>query len=329
MKCLVTSARPYDRAFLEKANDNRHELFFVESRLDRSTVSLARGFPAVCPFVDDRLDAECVRVLFEGGTRILALRSTGYNNVDLDAARSSGMTVMRVREYSPFAVAEFALGLMLVLNRHIHRAYNRVREGNFLLDGFLGFDMHGRTAGIVGTGKIGTALARILSGMGCRILGFDARPSPACLSLGMEYRPLGSLLAESDIVSLHLPLQPETRHIIDREALDRMKPTAMLVNTSRGGLIDSAALVDALKARKIGAVGLDVYEEEAGLYFRDHGEENIDDDVFARLLTFSNVVVTGHQAYFTRDAMEEIARTTLSNLDDFEASRKNDNTVCP
>ncbi len=329
MKCLVTSARPYDREFLEKANENRHELCFVDSRLDRSTLSLARGYPAVCPFVDDRLDEECVDALFEGGTRLLALRSTGYNHVDLATARKRGMTVMRVREYSPFSVAEFALGLMLVLNRHLHRAYNRVREGNFLLDGLLGFDMHGRTAGIVGTGKIGTALARILSGMGCRILGFDTSPNPSCLSLGVEYRPLESLLRESDIVSLHLPLIPETRHVIGRKALGWMKPTAMLVNTSRGGLIDTPALVDALKAKKIGAVGLDVYEEEEGLYFRDHGEEHIDDDTFARLLTFSNVVVTGHQAYFTREALEGIAGATLSNLDDFEASRKNENTVCP
>lgn len=329
MKCFVSSARSYDREFLENANKGRHELVYVETALNRNTAILARGFEAVCPFVDDCLDEPCLEALEKGGTRLLVLRSTGFNHVDIESARRFNLTVMRVREYSPYAVAEFALALMLVLNRHIHKAYNRVREGNFLLDGLLGFDMHGRTVGIVGTGKIGTALAGILAGMGCRLLGFDLVPSAACLGLGLEYKALPVLLSKSDIVSLHLPLTPQTRQIINAGTLALMKPHAMLINTGRGLLVDTAALIDALKSLHIGAVGLDVYEEEENLYFRDRSDEIIDDDTFARLLTFPNVIVTGHQGFFTREALEMIALTTLSNLDDFISRRKNDNMVCP
>lgn len=217
--------------------------------------------------------------------------------MDLDAARRLNIMVMRVRDYSPYAVAEFALALMLCLNRHLHKAFIRVREGNFLLDGLLGFDMHGRTVGVVGTGKIGTALARILAGMGCRLLGFDIVPNASCLGLGMGYKSLPDLLSESDIVSLHLPLTPQTRHNINAVTLALMKPHAMLINTGRGLLVDTAALINALKSRHLGAVGLDVYEEEESLYFRDHVDGIIDDDTFARLLTFSNVIVTGHDGF--------------------------------
>jgi D-lactate dehydrogenase len=234
---------------------------------------------------------------------------------------------MRVRDYSPYAVAEYAVGLMLTLNRHLHKAYNRVRDGNFLLDGLLGFDMQGKTVGIVGTGKIGLALARILHGMGCHLLGYDPVVNPACQELGLVYVPLEELLAKSQIVSLHVPLLPETRHMINGESIALMPEGAMLINTSRGPLIDTSALIAALKSRHLGAVGLDVYEEEAELYFKDHCDDIICDDSFERLLTFPNVIVTGHQAFFTREALTVIARTTIQNLDDYSDGKDNQNCV--
>ncbi|MBU2783721.1 2-hydroxyacid dehydrogenase, partial [Acidithiobacillus caldus] len=309
------------------ANHGRHELVYTDSALNIRTAAMAQGFPAICPFVDDTLDAEVLRIVAKHGTRLLVLRSTGFNHVHLATARELGITVMRVREYSPYAIAEFALALMLTLNRQLHRAYNRVREGNFLLDGLLGFDMHGKTVGLVGTGKIGTALARILHGMGCNLLGYDAQPSSACQELGVRYTTLEELLGQSHIVSLHLPLFPETQHLIDSERLAQMRPGAMLINTSRGGLIDTKALIDALKGRHVGAVGLDVYEEEADIYFRDHCDDIVCDDTFERLLTFPNVIVTGHQAFFTREAMETIAETTIKNLTDYCEGRGNENLV--
>jgi D-lactate dehydrogenase len=327
MRCLVTSARPYDREFLDAANAGRHELVFADVRLTARTTGIAEGFPALCPFVDDQLDAEVLKSLARGGTKLLVLRSTGYNHVHIPTAEELGIAVMRVRGYSPYAVAEFALTLMLCLNRHVHRAYNRVRHGNLLLDGLLGFDMYGKTVGIVGTGKIGTALARILHGMGCSILGYDVAHDPECDALGVRYTSLDELLALSQIISLHLPLLPETRHIINAWRLAQIRPGALLVNTSRGALIDTSALICALKKRHLGGVGLDVYEEEADLYFRDHSEDIIDDDVFERLLTFPNVIVTGHQAFFTQEALQTIALTTIQNLTDYSEGRSNANEV--
>ncbi len=327
MRCLVTSARPYDREFLEAANQGRHELVFTESPLQARTAFMAQDFRAVCPFVDDRLDEATLQTLARLGTRLVVLRSTGYNHVDIRAAERLGIEVMRVREYSPYAVAEFALALLLSLNRKVHRAYNRVREGNLLLDGLLGFDMHGKTVGIVGTGKIGTALARILQGMGCQLLGYDVVQNPQCKALGLDYVPLEELLQKSQIVSLHLPLFPETQHLINAERLALLQPGAILINTSRGGLIDTTALIAALKSRHLGAVGLDVYEEEADLYFRDHCDDVICDDTFERLLTFPNVIVTGHQAFFTREALQTIAATTIQNLSDYSEGRANGNEV--
>jgi D-lactate dehydrogenase len=247
--------------------------------------------------------------------------------VDLQAADTVELTVMRVARYSPYAVAEFAVGLMLALNRKIHRAYNRVREGNFLLDGLMGFDMHDKAVGIVGTGKIGTVLARIMSGFGCRVLGYDVRRNPECERVGMQYYKLADLLSQSDIVSLHLPLTPQTHHLIDAQALRQIKTGAMLINTSRGKLIDTEALIESLKSGQLAAVGLDVYEEEENLYFRDLSDEVIPDDVFARLLTFPNVLVTGHQAFFTREAVVSIAETTMQNISDFAAGKCNANTL--
>lgn len=327
MRVLVFSARAYDREFLGAATQGAHELHFTDAGLKAETASLAVGFPAVCGFVNDRFDASVLQALAAGGTRLVLLRSTGFNHVDLAAAVALGITVMRVSRYSPHAVAEFAVTLMLALNRKIHRAYNRVRDDNFLLDGLLGFDLHGKTLGIVGTGRIGATLAKIGAGFGCRLLGADLVENPACIAAGLAYAPLAKLLAESDIVSLHLPLTPETRHLIDAEKITQMKKGAMLINTSRGAVIDTKALIAALKRGHLGAVGLDVYEEEEHLFFQDLSEKPLTDDVFARLLTFPNVIVTGHQGFFTREALRDIANATAINLDDFAAGRANENVL--
>jgi D-lactate dehydrogenase len=325
MKTAVFSTKPYDRAFLDAANGQyRHELVYLQPRLTGETAALAAGFDAVCAFVQDQLDAAVLEKLAAGGTRVVALRCAGFNNVDLAAAARLGQTVVRVPAYS---VAEHTVGLMLALNRKLHRAYNRIREGNFALEGLLGFDFHGRTVGIVGTGKIGATLARILHGFGCRLLAHDAWQNPDCLALGVGYVPLEQLLSESDVVSLHCPLTPQTHHLIDAAAIERMKPGAMLINTSRGAVLDTRAVIRGLKSRRIGALGLDVYEEEEGIFFEDLSARGIDDDVLARLLTFPNVLITGHQAFFTSDALVAIARTTLANLADVEAGRPCANEV--
>lgn len=320
MRVAVFSTRPYDRHFLERANAvaGRHQLEFHEACLNVASASAADGALAVCAFVNDHLDAAVLQRLHAGGVRLLALRSAGFNHVDLEAAAGLGMVVGRVPEYSPYAVAEHTVALLLALNRHLHRAYARVREGNFALEGLLGFDLHGRTIGVVGTGKIGECVARIMAGFGCQLLGFDPQPNPACVALGMRYVDLPEMLASSDVITLHCPLTPQTRHLIDADALARMKPGAMLLNTSRGAVVDTPAVIAALKAGTLGSLGLDVYEEEADLFFRDLSGEVLRDDVFARLLTFPNVLITGHQAFFTEEALTAIAETTLANIDAFE-----------
>jgi D-lactate dehydrogenase len=249
---------------------------------------------------------------------MIALRSAGFNHVDLGAAASAGIAVARVPAYSPHAVAEHTVALILRLNRKMHRAFNRVREGNFALDGLLGFDLHGKTVGIVGTGKIGEIVARILNGFGCRLLAFDPDPNPACVALGVEYVALDDLFANSDVITLQCPLTPQTHHMVDRDAIARMKPGVMLINTSRGAVVDTSALIAGLKQGRVGSVGLDVYEEEADLFFEDLSNTFIEDDVFARLLTFPNVLITGHQAFFTHEALSAIAETTIANLSAFE-----------
>lgn len=311
------------------ANQSRHELLFTSSSLDNHSVELARGFPAVCLFVNDEASADVLERLAEGGTRMLAQRSTGYNNIDLAAAERLGITVMRVSYYSPYAVAEHAVALLQSVNRRIHRAYNRVRDNNFLLDGLVGRDLHGKTVGVFGTGKIGTVFATIMKGFGCRLLGYDIHENPECLELGMRYVSPDELVRESDIISLHLPLLPETFHIINTHMLAMMKPDAILINTSRGKLIETDALIGALKDGRIGGVGLDVYEEEEGLFFRDFSQRIMLDDLFARLISFPNVVVTAHQAFLTREALQTIAETTIKNLNDFEDGRENDNILRP
>ena len=270
MRVSVFSTKPHDRHFLSDANhEGRHALTFLEPRLDAATAVAAQGADAVCAFVNDCLDAGVIRTLAGHGVKLVALRCAGFNNVDLAAAQRAGIAVGRVPEYSPYAVAEHTAALVLALNRRIHRAYARVREGNFALEGLMGFDLHGRTVGIVGTGKIGECFARIMAGFGCRLLAHDPHPNPACVQLGVRYVGLPELLASSDEVSLHCPLTPATHHLIDAAALASMKQGAMLLNTSRGGVIDTRAVIGALKSGRLGSLGLDVYEEEADLFFRD------------------------------------------------------------
>lgn len=318
MKIAIFSTKPYDRHFLDAANaTHQHDLTYYEPHLTPSTVALAAGYDAVCVFVNDRLDAEVLQKLAQNGTRLIALRCAGFNNVDLEAAGEAGLAVVRVPAYSPYAVAEHTVALLLSANRKIHKAYARVREGNFALDGLMGTDLYGQTVGIVGTGKIGAVVASIMHGFGCRLLAHDLAANPACEALGVQYVSLPKLFAASDIITLHCPLTPQTHHLIDAEALAQMKDGIMLVNTSRGGLVDTRAVIEALKSSKIGCLAIDVYEEEADLFFRDLSAKVIQDDVFARLLTFPNVVITGHQAFFTDNALTNIAETTIANITEF------------
>jgi len=319
MHVTVFSTKPYDRRFLDAANlTSGHRLSFLEARLSAATSGLANGAGAVCAFVNDEVNADVLANLASMGVRLVALRAAGFNNVDLEAARREGITVARVPAYSPHAVAEHTIALILSLNRKTHRAYNRVREGNFALDGLLGFDLAGKTAGVVGTGKIGEVVCRILTGFGCTVLAHDPQPNAACEQMGVRYVPLDEVLSRSDIVSLHCPLTPATHHLIDAQALERVKRGVMLINTSRGAVIDTRAVLRGLKDGTIGHLGLDVYEEEADLFFEDLSQRFIDDDVFARLLTFPNVLITGHQAFFTEEALGNIAETTIDNITSFE-----------
>ncbi|BCA63983.1 2-hydroxyacid dehydrogenase [Sphingomonas sp. HMP9] len=306
--------------FLVPAAGAKHTLNFVEARLTQDTAILAKGSNAVCVFVNDQVDEAVLQVFKDLGIEIVALRSAGFNNVDLAAAKRLGIAVARVPAYSPEAVSEHAVALILALDRNIHRAYARVREGNFALDGLLGFNLHGRTVGIVGTGRVGVGVARIMLGFGCKVIAYDVVPNTACAALGVAYTTLDTLLAQADIVSLHCPLTDATKHLIDAAAIARMKHGAMLINTSRGAMIDTSAVIQGLKSGAIGHLGLDVYEEEEDLFFEDMSSEVIQDDAFERLLMFSNVLVTGHQGFFTHEALSAIAATTMENLSSFETT---------
>jgi D-lactate dehydrogenase len=314
----VFSTKPYDRDGFDAANQrlaSPHDLAYLDARLEPSTAELASGADAVCVFVNDDLSAPVLEALSAGGVRMVALRCAGFNNVDLEVATRLGLTVVHVPAYSPNAVAEHTLALILSLNRRIHRAYNRVRDGNFALDGLVGVDLAGKTAGVVGTGRIGAIVAGLLWHLRCRVLAVDPFRDEHLLELGVEYVGLDRLLAESDIVTLNCPLTPDTHHLIDAGAIGAMRRGAMLVNTGRGALIDTQAAVAGLKSGQIGSLALDVYEEEAELFFEDRSEQIIDDDVFSRLLTFPNVLITAHQAFLTREALAAIAETTLSNVE--------------
>jgi D-lactate dehydrogenase len=319
MKVAAFSIKPYDSRSLSAASAGLPiEWRWFESHLDENTASLAEGADAVNCFVNDSLDAVTLGRLSELGVRLVTLRCAGFNNVDVAAAERLSLPVVRVPEYSPHAVAEHTIGLMLMLDRRLHRAYNRVRDGNFSLDGLLGFDLHGRTVGVVGTGRIGRCVATILLGFGCRVLAHDPRPAEQLVAAGVSYVPLDELFGGSDIVTLHCPLTPASHHLIDARAIGRMKRGVMLVNTSRGGLVDTRAVIAALKSGHIAHLGLDVYEEEADLFFDDRSGSIIHDDTFSRLLTFPNVVITAHQAFFTQDALDAIAAQTVRNLLHFQ-----------
>jgi len=315
MQALLFSSQHYDQdSFSSAPGATQLALHFQGARLTEDTAALAEGYEVVCAFINDDLSAPVLTRLKAGGTRLIALRSAGYNHVDLDAAKRLGLTVVRVPAYSPHAVAEHAVALILALNRRLHRAYNRTREGDFSLHGLTGFDLHGKTVGVVGTGQIGLAFARIMAGFGCQLLAYDPYPNPEVEALGARYLDLPELLRESRIISLHCPLTPQTRHLINPQSLASLQPGAMLINTGRGALVDTPALIDALKSGQLGYLGLDVYEEEAQIFFEDRSDLPLQDDVLARLLTFPNVIVTAHQAFLTREALAAIAATTLENI---------------
>lgn len=316
MKIAFFDTHTYDRRSFENCSKEfPHEFKFINVRLNEDTVALAKGADCVCAFVNDRLSPEVINKLAEFKVKIIALRSAGFNHVNLEAAKKHNIRVIRVPEYSPFAVAEHAVALILTLNRKVHKAYNRVREGNFSLEGLEGFDLHGKTIGVIGTGKIGQKFINIMNGFGCKVLAYDLQKKPG---LQCEYTTFENVLSNSDIISLHLPLNKETFHLIDEKAFTLMKKGAMLINTSRGGLVDTKALIKSLKSCHLGSAGLDVYEEEEKFFFQDHSFEVLTDDVLTRLMTFPNVILTSHQAFLTQEALRNIAETTLENLTRFE-----------
>jgi D-lactate dehydrogenase len=328
MKVAIFSTKKYDREFLQTANQNyNYELQFFEPRLEEKTALLAAGFDVVCAFVNDRIDRATLKILADNNIKLIALRCAGFNNIDLSAAQELNLTIARVPAYSPYAVAEHTIALILTLNRQIHRAYNRTREGNFSLDGLLGFDLYGRTVGIIGTGKIGRIVSQILQGFGCKILAYDKYPNAELQEKGVEYVSLEQLVNNADIITLHCPLTPETERLINARLIAQMKRGTMLINTSRGGLIDTKAVIDGLKSHQIGYLALDVYEGEANLFFEDRSNDIIQDDIFERLLTFPNVIITGHQAFFTQNALQNIATTTLTNIHDFQQGHLTVNRV--
>lgn len=329
MKVAVFSTKKYDRQSLEAANSSHnHELIFLEAQLNSRTAILAEGIPVVCPFVHDEVNAETLKILASNGMQLLALRSAGFNNVDLKAAAELGIMVVRVPAYSPYAVAEHTVALVLMLNRKLYRAYNRVRDDNFSLEGLLGFDLHGCTIGVIGTGKVGGIFAQIMHGFGCSLLGYDPYPNSQFEAIeSARYVELSELLANADVISLHCPLTPENHYLINADAIAQMKPGVMIINTSRGALIDTKAVITGIKSAKVGYLGIDVYEQEADLFFEDLSNTVIQDDNFQLLKSFPNVVITAHQAFFTQNALQAIAETTLTNITDFEQGRVSTNQV--
>ncbi|MFF5443585.1 2-hydroxyacid dehydrogenase [Streptomyces sp. NPDC012888] len=327
MEILAFGVQADERPLIEEAFAGRHEVRCLDVFLTEDTAPIAAGYEVVSSSVNADLGGRVLRALAAGGTRMIAQRSTGFNNIDLDAARELGLTVSRVSYYSPYSVAEFAWTLAMAVNRRIVRASNRTRDFDFRLDGLMGRDLRGRTAGVVGTGKIGEAFTRIAAGFGMNLLGWDVVENPACVDLGMKYVDKEDLFARSDLISLHVPLLAATHHLVDARALRTMKDDAILVNSSRGGLVDTEALVAELRAGRFAGVGLDVYEAEAGLFFLDRSLEAVEDDTLARLVTFPNVVVTSHQAYYTHEAVGQIVAATLHNVQSYVAGRTTENTL--
>jgi D-lactate dehydrogenase len=319
MKVAVFSTQSYDKEYLDKANTEKdHDLTYFESSLKEKSVRLAENFDAVCVFVNDRLTREVIRELAAMGVKLIALRCAGFNNVDIQSAYENNITVLRVPAYSPHSVAEHAVALILTLARKTHKAYNRVREGNFSLERLTGYDLFDKTVGVIGTGKIGVVFAHIMKGFGCKVVAYDRYPNPSVSDAGMPYLPLEKLFQVSDIISLHCPLTPETHHIINNKSLSLMRNGVMLINTSRGKLIDTDAIIEALKNGRVGYLGIDVYEQEEKLFFKDLSEMVIADDKIGRLMSFPNVLITAHQAFFTDNALKQIAYTTIKNITDFK-----------
>ena len=330
MQTAFFSIRQYEKPlFAALMQEKSYPATFFEPHLNEQTASLAHGHEAVCTFVNDHLNETVLEILKNGGVRLIALRCAGFNQIDLQAAEKLGLCVVRVPAYSPHAVAEHSIALLLALNRKVHRAYNRIRESNFSLEGLCGMDLFGKTAGVIGTGKIGQCVARILNGFGCRVLACDPYPCEDLIRRGISYVGFEALMQESDIITLHCPLNPKSHHLIDDTAIEKMKNGVFLINTSRGALIDTRAVIDGLKKGKIGQLGLDVYEEEGDLFFEDLSSQVIQDDVFARLTTFPNVIITGHQAFLTREALNNIAHTTVGNIAEFARSGQCENRVVP
>jgi D-lactate dehydrogenase len=322
MKITFFSTKSYDKEFFNRQNETfGFELEYFETHLGPHIVNAIDQTDAVCVFVNDVVNAQVIEALATKGIRIIALRCAGFNNVDLSAARKQGMKVCRVPSYSPEAVAEHAVALILTLNRKTHKAYNRVREQNFSLQGLLGFDLRGKTVGVIGTGKIGAAFCRIMLGFGCQVLAFDVQPNEELVAGGVQYLSKEQVLMQADIISLHCPLNEHTRHMINGDSIAQMKPGVMLINSSRGGLVDTIAAIDALKRGKIGYLGIDVYEQEEKLFFRDLSSNIIEDDTIQRLMSFPNVLVTAHQAFFTHEAMQQIASVTLNNIRNLAAGQ--------
>ena len=314
MKIAFFSSKNYDESSFTTVNNGQHELEFFEEQLNSRNAFLAEGFDAVCVFVNDKVNSTAIAALDTLGIKIIAFRSAGFNNLNIEAAKNAGMKVVRVPAYSPQAVAEHAVALILTLNRKIHKAYNRVRENNFSIENLTGFDLHGKTAGVIGTGLIGKAFCKIMIGFGCKVMAHDISPDEVLQKAGVHYATTEEVLQQSDIISLHCPLLPETHHIINKGSLAKMKKGAMLINTSRGGLLHTQDVIESLKAKHLGYLGIDVYEQEAGIFFNDLSETIIEDDSIARLMTFPNVIITSHQGFFTREALEQIATTTLNSL---------------
>jgi len=319
MKVAVFSSKPYDQKYFEQYNQNyNYELGFFDTNLNAQTTNLTRDFEAVCVFVNDKLNAKVIKKLADNNIKHIALRCAGFNNVDLEAAEKHNIKVTRVPAYSPQAVAEHALSLILTLNRKTHKAYNRIKEGNFSLHGLIGFDLHDKTVGVIGTGKIGIAFCKNMLGLGCEVLAYDVNPQKELEKDGVTYVSLEELYKKSDIISLHCPLMPATKHIINKDSIARMKNHVMIINTSRGALIDTEDVIKNLKEKKIGYLGIDVYEQEEEIFFEDRSEQIIEDDTLMRLISYPNVLITSHQAFLTQEALTEISKTVLQNVKDFE-----------
>lgn len=320
MRIMFFSSKAYDRdSFSSITRPDGWQLEFQDVQLSCASAALAKDCEVVCAFINDELSAAVLQCLADGGTRLIALRSAGFNHVDLNAAQQLGISVVRVPDYSPHAVAEHAVALIMALNRKTHRAFNRTRDGNFSLQGLIGFDLYQKTVGVVGGGKIGQAFSRIMAGFGCQVRIYDPYPITTLTDIGAKQVSLDTLIESSDIISLHCPLTENSHHLINAQRLAQMKPGAMLINTGRGALVDARALIDALKSGQLGYLGLDVYEEEAGLFFENHSDRPLQDDVLARLLTFPNVILTAHQAFLTQEALAAIAETTLRNISQWAA----------